>query len=58
MQFGVWIGIVVSAVLAYVIAIFYEQPINWYLVILLIVIGLFINTIIIILKVQDDEHTS
>ena len=58
MQFGVWIGIVVSAVLAYVIAIFYEQPIHWYLVILLIVIGLFINTIIIILKVQDDEHTS
>lgn len=59
MQFGVWIGIVVSALLSYGIAIFYEQPIHWYLVILLIVIGLFINTIIIILKVQDEhEHTS
>jgi hypothetical protein len=57
MQLGVWIGIVISAFLSYGIAIFYEQPIHWYLLIVLIVTGLFINTIIMILKIKD-EHTS
>lgn len=57
MKFGVWIGIIVSALLSFGIAAIYKQPIHWYLFVLLIVIGLFIQTIIIILKLQD-EHTS
>ncbi|MEK4128523.1 hypothetical protein NYE67_02525 [Solibacillus sp. FSL W8-0474] len=54
MKIGIWLGIIISAFLSYAVAIFYEQPIHWYLLILLIVTGLFINTIIIILKLQDD----
>ncbi|MER2030271.1 MAG: hypothetical protein ABS903_13985 [Solibacillus sp.] len=56
MKIGVWLGIIISALLSFAVAIFYEQPVHWYLLVLLIVIGLFINTIIIILKLQDD-HT-
>lgn len=56
MNIGVWLGIFISALLSFIVAEFYEQPIHWYLFILLIVIGLFIHTIIIILKLQDD-HT-
>ncbi|MEK5079189.1 hypothetical protein MKX73_09740 [Solibacillus sp. FSL W7-1436] len=56
MNIGVWLGIIISALLSFAVAILYEQPIHWYLLVLLIVIGLFINTIIIILKMQDD-HT-
>ena len=59
MQFGIWIGIFISALLSYGIALFYEQPIHWYVLILLIVTGLFINTVILILRMQDqDEHNS
>lgn len=59
MQFGVWIAIFISALLSYGIALFYEQPIHWYVLILLIVTGLFINTVILILRMQDqDEHNS
>ncbi|MEK5183920.1 hypothetical protein [Solibacillus sp. FSL W7-1324] len=54
MKIGIWLGIIISALLSFAVAIFYEQPIHWYLFVLLIVIGLFINTIIIILKMQDD----
>lgn len=55
MKIGVWLGIIISAFLSFAVAIFYEQPIHWYLLILLIVIGLFIQTIILILKLQDDQ---
>ena len=56
MKFGVWVGILFSALLAFAIAAIYKQPIHWYLLILLIITGLFINTIIVILKLRDD-HT-
>lgn len=55
MNIGVWLAIIISALLSFVVAEFYEQPIHWYLLILLVVIGLFIHTIIIILKLQDDH---
>ncbi|MFL0581019.1 hypothetical protein ACH0B6_00510 [Solibacillus silvestris] len=56
MKIGVWLGIIISALLSFAVAIFYEQPIHWYLLVLLIIIGFFINTIIIILKLQDESN--
>ena len=56
MKFGIWIGMIVSALLSFGIAHLYEQPIHWYLLILLIVTGLSINTIIIILKFPDEHR--
>lgn len=55
MDLGIWIGIIVSALLSFGIAHLFDLPVHWYLLILLIVTGLFINTIIIILKLPD-EH--
>ncbi|BDH60557.1 hypothetical protein MTP04_06870 [Lysinibacillus sp. PLM2] len=55
MQFGTWIAIIIGAVVAFMVAGFYNQPVHWYLFILILFIGLFINTIILILK-SNDEH--
>ncbi len=55
MEIGVWFGILLSAVLAFLLGEFYGQPLHWYLFILIIVIGFFINTIILILKVKDES---
>ncbi|MEK4629995.1 hypothetical protein MKZ17_17435 [Solibacillus sp. FSL R7-0682] len=57
MKLGVWFGIIFSAILSFGVAAFYKQPLHWFLFIILIVIGFFINTIILILKLPDD-HTS
>jgi len=54
MQLGPWIAIVISAVLAFIVGTFFQQPLHWYLFILILVIGFFINTIILILKSNDD----
>lgn len=54
MQLGPWIAIVISAVLAFLVGVFYNQPMHWYLFILILFIGFFINTIILILKANDD----
>lgn len=50
MQIGVWVGILLSAIVAFIVGDFFGQPLHWYLFILLVFIGLFINTIILILK--------
>lgn len=55
MKIGIWVAMLISAVLAFAIAAFYEQPRDWYLLVLLVVIGFYINTIIIILKLRDDQ---
>ncbi|KOY83981.1 hypothetical protein I6G82_15875 [Lysinibacillus macroides] len=55
METGVWFGILLSAVLAFLFGNFYGQPLHWYLFILILVIGLFIQTIILILKVKDEN---
>ncbi|MEK4698418.1 hypothetical protein MKX47_02415 [Solibacillus sp. FSL R7-0668] len=56
MKLGIWVGMMISAILSFAIAAFYGEPLHWYLLIILIVVGLFINTIIMILKIRDD-HT-
>lgn len=55
MEMGVWVGILLSAVLAFLVGDFYGQPLHWYLFILIIVVGFFINTVILILKVKDEK---
>ncbi|MET4563279.1 hypothetical protein [Lysinibacillus parviboronicapiens] len=55
MGIGVWVGILLSAVLAFLLGSFYGQPLHWYLFILIIIVGFFINTIILILKVEDES---
>ena len=55
MQIGVWIGILVSAILAFIVGDYYGQQLHWYLFIILVMIGLFINTVILILKANDDK---
>ncbi|MDM5332297.1 hypothetical protein QUF56_03580 [Ureibacillus composti] len=54
MQVGIWIAIIFSAVLSFLLGNFFNQPLHWYLFILLIFIGFFINTIILILRANDD----
>ncbi|UZM99962.1 hypothetical protein OL548_08530 [Lysinibacillus sp. MHQ-1] len=41
MEIGVWFGILLSAVLAFLLGAFYGQPLHWYLFILIIVTGFF-----------------
>ena len=53
MEIGVWFGILLSAVLAFLLGDFYGQPLH--LFILMIVIGFFINTIILIVRVKDEN---
>lgn len=55
MQLGPWIAIVISAVIAFIVGSLYDQPLHWYLFILIIFIGFFINTIILILKSNDEQ---
>ncbi len=50
MQVGVWVGILLSAIVAFIVGDFFGQPLHWYLFILLVFIGMLINTIILILK--------
>ena len=55
MQIGIWIGMVVSLIVAFIIGNFYGQELNWYLFILMLVIGAFINIVILILKTKDEN---
>nr|WP_198044815.1 hypothetical protein [Lysinibacillus timonensis] len=55
MQLGTWVAIIISAVIAFIVGDFYNQPLHWYLFILIIFIGFFINTIILILKANDEQ---
>lgn len=50
-----WPAIIISAILAFGIAKFYNEPIHWYLFILLICIGFFINTMLIIIDYKTEE---
>jgi len=56
MQVGIWVAIVISAIVSFLIASFYEQPLHWYLFVLIVFIGFFIHTIIIILKTKEEQE--
>jgi len=53
---GIWFSIIISAIISFIIASVYEQPLHWYLFIIMVVIGFFINTIIIILKTKEEQE--
>lgn len=55
MNVGIWIAIVFSAILSFGVAKLFDQPLHWYLFILILCIGFFINTVILILRYKD-EH--
>lgn len=54
MQIGVWMAILLSAIIAFVVGDMYGQPLHWYLFIIIVFVGFFINTIILILKTKDE----
>jgi len=55
MQIGIWVGMVVSLIIAFIVGDLYSQPLHWYLFILMLVIGVFINVVILILKTKDEN---
>ena len=55
MQIGIWVGMVVSLVAAFIIGNLYSQPLHWYLFILMLVVGVFVNVVILILKIKDEN---
>ena len=55
MQIAMIITIIVSAIVAFVVGDFYGQPLHWYLFILIILTGFFINTVILILEMEEDN---
>lgn len=53
MGMGIWVAIVLSAIVAFIVGDYYGQPLHWYLFILIVIGGFFIQIIILILKVKD-----
>ncbi|WP_199677341.1 hypothetical protein [Lysinibacillus yapensis] len=56
MQIGIWVSIIISAIVSFVIASFYGQPLHWYLFVLMVVVGFFIQIVILILKVKEEKN--
>jgi len=54
--FSMFVAIIVSAFLAVGIAEYYNQPYDWYLVFVMILIGFFIHTIILIIESENSEE--
>lgn len=55
MQISMIVVILFTAVVAFGVADFYNQPLNWYLFILMVLVGFFIHTIISILQTEDED---
>ena len=55
MQIGIWMGMVVSLIVAFIIGNLYGQALHWYLFVLMLVVGAFINIVILILKIKDEN---
>ena len=55
MQIGIWVGMVVSLIAAFIVGNLYGQSLHWYLFVLMLVIGIFINVVILILKIKDEN---
>ncbi|MDN4492061.1 hypothetical protein [Ureibacillus aquaedulcis] len=56
MRLGIWVSIVFSAIISFIIASIYKQPLHWYLFVLIIFIGFFIHTIILILRTKEEQE--
>lgn len=55
MKISTWIAILLSAIVSFIVGDLYGQPLHWYLFILIVMVGFFIHTIILILKVKDEN---
>ena len=55
MKVSIWIAIIISAIVSFIVGGLYNQPLHWYLFILIVIIGFFIQTIILILKAKDEN---
>ena len=53
---GMFLAIIASAFMAIGIADYYEQPYDWYLFFLMVLIGCFIHIIIQIVQSEMDEE--
>ncbi len=58
MQLSTWISIIVSAVLAFSISYVLEQPLHWYLFVILLFAGGLLNSIILILKTDSKQKST
>ena len=54
--FGMFVAIFASALMAFGIADYYDQPHSWYLFLLMVLTGFFIHTVILIVKSEFDEE--
>ena len=54
--FGMFLAIIASAFMAIGIADYYEQPYDWYLFLLMVLIGCLIHIIIQIVQSEIDEE--
>lgn len=54
MHISMIVVILVTAVVAFGVADFYDQPLHWFLFILMVLAGFFIQTIISILQTEED----
>lgn len=55
MQIGMIVVILITAVVAFGVADFYQQPLDWYLFIIMVLVGFFIHTVISILKTKEED---
>lgn len=55
MKISIWMVILLSAIVAFIVGGLHGQPLHWYLFILIVIVGFFIHTIILILKVKDER---
>ena len=55
MKIGIWMAILLSAIVSFIIGGLYGQPLHWYLFILIVIVGFFIQIIILILKVKEER---
>lgn len=54
-KISIWMVILFSAIVAFIVGGLHGQPLHWYLFILLVIVGFFIHIIILILKVKDER---
>lgn len=54
MQITMMLTIIITAIMAFIVGDFYGQPLHWYLFILIVLTGFFVNIVILILEVEED----
>lgn len=58
MKISIWLSIVFSALLAFGISYILEQPLHWYLFVILLFTGGLTNSIILVLKADSQQKVT